>query len=79
MLFRSEVAMCTFVKIGDKLVLDPTLTEERIADARLNIGVTSEGNICAMQKGGFEPLTKEDITNAVNIAILKTKELIEKL
>ena len=71
--------MCTFVKIGDKLVLDPTLTEERVADARLNIGVTSEGNICAMQKGGFEPLTKEDITNAVNIAILKTKELIEKL
>ena len=76
---NKEVAMCTFVKIGDKLVLDPTLTEERVADARLNIGVTSEGNICAMQKGGFEPLTKEDITNAVNIAILKIKELIEKL
>ena len=48
---NNEVAMCTFVKIGDKLILDPTLNEEKVASARLNVGVTKDGNICAMQKG----------------------------
>ena len=47
---NNEVAMCTFVKIGDKLILDPTLNEEKVANARLNVGVTKDGNICAMQK-----------------------------
>ena len=76
---NNEVAMCTFVKIGDKMVLDPTLSEERVASARLNVGVTKEGRICAMQKGGAHPLTKEDIFSAVNTAISKTKELVEYL
>ncbi len=76
---NNEVAMCTFVKIGDKMVLDPSLSEERVASARLNVGVTREGRICAMQKGGQHPLTKDDIFSAVNTAISKTKELIEYL
>ena len=76
---NNDVAMCTFVKIGDKMVLDPTLSEERLASARLNVGVTREGRICAMQKGGQQPLTKDDIFAAVNTAISKTKELIEYL
>ena len=76
---NNELALCTFVKIGDKMVLDPTLDEERVASARLNVGVTKEGRICAMQKGGAQPLTKEEILSAVNIAVSKTKELIEYL
>ena len=71
--------MCTFVKIGEKMVIDPTLDEERVASARLNVGVTREGRICAMQKGGKYPLTKDDIFTAVNTAISKTKDLIEYL
>ena len=76
---NNEVAMCTFVKLGDKMVIDPTLTEEKVAGARLNVGVTKEGRICAMQKGGQEPLTKDEILTAVNIAVSKTKELMENL
>lgn len=76
---NKELALCTFVKIGDKLVLDPSLIEEEVADARLNVGVTEEGNICSMQKGGNQPFTKEEILKCVNIAISKTKELIEHL
>lgn len=76
---NKSLAMCTFVKIGDKLVLDPSLIEEEIADARLNIGVTEQGNICSMQKGGIEPLSKDEILECVHRAILKTKKLIEKL
>lgn len=76
---NNQVAMCTFVKIGDKMVIDPSLVEEEVAEARLNIGVTEEGKICAMQKGGSLPLTKEEIIDCVGVAISKTKELIENL
>lgn len=72
---NKNVAMCTFVKIGDKLVIDPNLIEEEVADARLNVGVTDEGRICAMQKGGSSPLTPDEISSAVNMAISKSKEL----
>lgn len=74
-----DLALCTFVKIGNNLVLDPSLIEEEIADARLNVGVTDDGMICSMQKGGCETLSKDEILQCVNVAISKTKELIEHL
>ena len=76
---NNELALCTFVKIGDKMVLDPTLDEERVASARLNVGVTKDGRICSMQKGGSQPLNKDELLKAVNVAVSKTKELIEYL
>lgn len=76
---RTKEAMCTFVKIGDKIVLDPSLEEEAILDARLSIGITEEGSICAMQKGGDKPLTKDDILGAVKTAYSKVPDLIEKV
>jgi exosome complex component RRP42 len=75
---NTKVSMSTFVKIGNKMVLDPSLEEEAILDARLSIGVTEAGEICAMQKGGEKSLLKEDIIESVKIAISKSKELIEK-
>ena len=45
----------------------------------MNLGVTKDGNICAMQKGGISPLTKEDIFYCVDKAVSKTKELVEYL
>lgn len=74
---NKKVAMCTFVKINEKMIIDPSLIEEEVADARLNIGVTNEGHICAMQKGGSLPLTREEIFESVNKAISKSKELFE--
>ena len=76
---NNELALCTFVKIGDKMVLDPTLDEERVASARLNVGVTKDGRSWSMQKGGSQPFNKEELLSAVNVAISKTKELIEHL
>ena len=76
---NNELALCTFVKIGDKMVIDPTLEEERVANARLNVGVTKDGHICSMQKGGKEPLNKDEILYCVNTAVTKVKELIEYL
>jgi exosome complex component RRP42 len=76
---NDEITMSTFVKIGNKMVLDPSLEEEAILDGRLSVGVTKSGKICAMQKGGDNPLLKEDVFEAVNIAIAKSKELINIL
>ncbi|MDR2873884.1 MAG: exosome complex protein Rrp42 [Methanobrevibacter sp.] len=78
LILKNKVSMSTFVKIGNKMVLDPSLEEEDILDARLSIGVTEAGEICTMQKGGEKPLLKEDIIESVKIAISKSKELIKK-
>lgn len=74
-----KALLCTFVKIGDNLVLDPSLEEEEILEARLNIGITESGNICAMQKGGVNPLSKDEIIKAVRLTQEKTEELFEFL
>ncbi|MGF7118231.1 exosome complex protein Rrp42 [Methanobacterium oryzae] len=71
--------MCTLAKIGDELVIDPSLEEEEIMGARLSIGVREDNSLCAMQKGGETPLTKEEIMKAVDITLKKTKELREYL
>ena len=74
---RDKATMSTFVKIGDHMVLDPSLDEESILDARLTIGITESGQICAMQKGGDGSLTQEDILGAVKTAYSKKDELLK--
>lgn len=76
---KEEAVMCTFAKIGDELILDPSLGEEEILLARLSIGITSSGKICAMQKGGDSPLTKEEILKAVKITEEKIPDLLKHL
>lgn len=71
--------MCTLAKIGDELIIDPSLEEEEIMGARLSIGVREDDSLCAMQKGGEIPLTKEEVMKAVDITLKKTKELREYL
>ncbi len=71
--------MSTFAKIGDELIVDPSLEEENIMGTRLSVGIRADGSMCAMQKGGEETFTKEEILKAVNLATEKTKELREHL
>jgi exosome complex component RRP42 len=77
---NDRLSLSTFVKIGNGLVLDPNLEEERILDARLTIGTSENGNcVCSMQKGGSEPLTRDDILNAVHTAFEVKDSLLENL
>ena len=66
---------CTLIKIGDKILVDPTLKEWEVADARLTMGMLEDGTLCSLQKGGDTPLTIEEIDQMVGIATKKTKEL----
>ncbi|TRO50787.1 exosome complex protein Rrp42 [Candidatus Bathyarchaeota archaeon] len=66
----------TFAKIGDKLILDSGLDEEKVMDARLTMTLDKDGNICAIQKGGGSGFfTRAEISEITKIAQEKTAEL----
>jgi exosome complex component RRP42 len=66
---------CTILKIGEQLIVDPTVEEYKSLDARLSVGVMHDGKLCALQKGGEKPLNIEEIDNMINLAVIKAKEL----
>jgi exosome complex component RRP42 len=72
---KEQPLMCTLAKIGGELVADPSLEEDDVLDARISIGLRVDGSVCAMQKGGSVPLTREEVLKAIKIAQEKTKEL----
>jgi len=59
----------TFAKIGDHIVVDPSVEEENVLDARLTIGVTEKDDVCAMQKGGQSGFTVEEVESLLPRAI----------
>ena len=65
----------TTVKIGDKLLIDPTVEEEEALDARMTLATNEEGKICAGQKGGDGYLTTAELEKAADLSILKGKEI----
>jgi exosome complex component RRP42 len=65
----------TFAKIDNKLIIDPSLEEEEVMDARLTITFEKDEKICAIQKGGTGQFTKEQIIDAVKTAKTKSSEM----
>ncbi len=64
----------TFVKIGDAILADPTLTELKAMDARLTVG-SVEGHLCSMQKGGDGGFSVEEIEKIVELGEKNGNEL----
>ena len=69
----------TVNKIGDGLVIDANNKEEEAITSRVTTAVKPNGDISAMQKGGEEGLTHEEIEKMVDIAIQKREELVKHL
>ena len=69
----------TILKIGDYLIVDPLPQEEKAFDARLTVAVSKDGQLCALQKGGKEPLTIENIDEMITLAKQKSIILRKKL
>jgi exosome complex component RRP42 len=65
----------TIIKVGDVLLVDATNEEFAAADARLTIITEEDGTICALQKGGDSSLTLHDISEMIDLATHKAKEL----
>lgn len=74
-LSKKDPVSVTVCKIGNTYIVDPTIEEEKVVDARLTAATTNEGKICAMQKGGVAPLTLDDIDAMVELASKKCNEL----
>lgn len=72
---EKEPIAITVIKIGGKLIVDPTTEEEKVLDARLTVITEKDGTLCALQKGGDTPLTSDEIMQMVDIAAEKGKEL----
>ena len=71
----SEPISVTVGKIGKTFIIDPSIEEEKVFDARLTVAIKEDNMLCAMQKGGNLPLSLEDINKMIDIAADKGKEL----
>jgi len=68
----------TFAKIGDQIMVDPSLDETNALDARLTVGTfEKEGKVllCSMQKGGQEGFTFDEVEKMIHMAEEKGKEV----
>ncbi|MFH0748661.1 MAG: exosome complex protein Rrp42 [Candidatus Bathyarchaeota archaeon] len=64
----------TLAKIGTTMIVDPSLEEESVTDARITIAIDAEGRLCAIQKSLPGTMMPEEIIEAVQIAQVKAKE-----
>ncbi|MFY9299793.1 MAG: exosome complex protein Rrp42 [Candidatus Nitrosotenuis sp.] len=72
----------TMGRIGDQIVVDPNAEEWSCMDARITITTNSAGNICAIQKGGNDGFTQEQLIKCGQISIAtgaKIRETIKKV
>jgi len=70
---------CTSVKFNDVVVLDPSLDEEEIAEARLTVATDKNGDIRAMQKGLDGSFAVEEIKKIINVSLDNGREIRIKL
>lgn len=65
----------TIYKVSNFFLVDPTAEEEKAYDARLTVSSDDHGTISALQKGGSAPLTIEDISKIIDLAVEKARFL----
>ncbi|MEA2054629.1 MAG: exosome complex protein Rrp42 [Candidatus Thermoplasmatota archaeon] len=66
---------CTFVKYNGVIVVDPSLDEEEVAEARYTVAIDKKGDIRAMQKGLSGSFTVKEIKNNINTARVLSKDI----
>ncbi len=69
----------TMGKIGNYIIVDPNGDEWGSMDARITITTNSDGNICALQKGGSDGFTQEEIVQCGEISVRVGAKIREKL
>ena len=66
-------------KIGDSWIVDPTLEEEDISEARVSIGATPDGTISSIQKGEAREIDIEEFENVVDLAEKVRKKVFSSI
>ncbi|HPP44397.1 MAG TPA: RNA-binding protein, partial [Methanomassiliicoccaceae archaeon] len=67
----------TAVKIENSILFDPTLDEEKVADARLSVTTDENGDLRAMQKGLAGALTLDEVKSIIDTSLRLSKGLRE--
>jgi len=70
---------CTSVKFNGVVIMDPSLDEEEIAEARLTVATDQKGDIRAMQKGLNGSFTVDEIKKVIKDSIDNGKKIREQL
>ena len=71
----------TMAKIGGFILVDPTIEEWGIMDARITITSNSDGNVVALQKGGSDGFSQEELIECAELSIKvgsKIREIIKQ-
>ena len=71
----------TMAKIDNFIIVDPTIDEWAIMDARITITTNSDGNVVALQKGGSDGFTQEELIKCSEMSIKvgsKIREIIKQ-
>ncbi len=71
----------TMGRIGEHIIVDPNLDEWDCLDARITIATNSDGNVVALQKGGSDGFTLEQLIQCSETAISvgsKIREIIKQ-
>lgn len=69
----------TMGKIGNHIIVDPNGDEWSNMDARITITTDSNGNICALQKGGTDGFTFEEVIKCGDLSVKVGSKIREKL
>ena len=70
----------TMIRIGEYILVDPNMDEWSCLDARITITSNSDGNIVALQKGGSDGFTHEQLIKCSEISVQvgsKIREIIK--
>jgi len=70
---------CTSVKFNGVSVMDPSLDEEEIAEARLTVATDEKGDIRAMQKGLNGSFSVDEIKKVIKSSIDNGRKIREQL
>ena len=66
-------------KIGKHIIVDPNGDEWSSMDARITITTDSNGNICALQKGGSDGFTFDEVIKCGELSVKVGSKIREKL
>ncbi|PIW32743.1 MAG: exosome complex component Rrp42 [Nitrosopumilales archaeon CG15_BIG_FIL_POST_REV_8_21_14_020_37_12] len=69
----------TMGKIGRHIIVDPNADEWVCMDARITITTDSDGNICALQKGGSDGFSFDEVIKCGEISVKVGSKIREKL
>ena len=67
----------TMGRIGEFIIVDPNIDEWGCLDARITITTNSDGNIVALQKGGSDGFTLEQLVKCSELSITIGKKIRE--